>query len=122
MSNNPINLALRFLLEVAALVSIGYWGWSQADGALRLLLGLGMPALAAAAWGAFRVPGDASASGKALVAVPGLLRLALELGLFAWGVGGLAGTGLTPLAGVLAAAVAVHYVISYDRIAWLLKQ
>lgn len=26
MGSNPVNLALRFLLELAALCSIGYWG------------------------------------------------------------------------------------------------
>lgn len=26
MDSNPVNLALRFLLELAALYSIGYWG------------------------------------------------------------------------------------------------
>ncbi len=122
MSTNPINLALRFLLEVLALAPIGYWGWSHAGGALCLPLAIGLPALAAAVWGTFRVPGYASASGKALVSVPGLLRLALELGLFAWAVLGLTDAGLITLADILAVAVDVHYVISYDRIAWFLEQ
>ncbi len=29
MAFNPLNLALRFLLEVAALVAMGYWGWNK---------------------------------------------------------------------------------------------
>jgi hypothetical protein len=35
VGKNPINLAVRFLLETAALIAIGYWGWTQFDGALR---------------------------------------------------------------------------------------
>lgn len=34
MSQHPLNLALRFLLEIAASVAIGYWGWHQAEGPL----------------------------------------------------------------------------------------
>ena len=32
MSAHPINLALRFILELAALYALGYWGWTQHDG------------------------------------------------------------------------------------------
>jgi hypothetical protein len=28
MSKNPANLALRFVLELAALAALGYWGWT----------------------------------------------------------------------------------------------
>jgi hypothetical protein len=68
MSQNPINLALRFVLELVALFAIGYWGWTQHTGVWQPLLGIGLPLLAAAAWGTFRVPDD---PGKPLVTVPG---------------------------------------------------
>jgi hypothetical protein len=31
MGSHPINLAIRFLLEVAALTSTGMWGWRVSD-------------------------------------------------------------------------------------------
>jgi hypothetical protein len=121
MSNNPINLALRFLLEMAALAAIGYWGWQQASGVLRYAWAMGLPLAAAAIWGTFRVPGDASASGKAPVAVPGLVRLAIELAVFGFAAWGLVSEGATALGWVLGALALLHYVVSYDRILWLLR-
>jgi hypothetical protein len=32
MGSHPINLAIRFLLEVVALTSMGMWGWRASDG------------------------------------------------------------------------------------------
>ena len=32
MSAHPLNLALRFLLELAAWASMGYWGWKRGTG------------------------------------------------------------------------------------------
>lgn len=122
MSQNPINLGLRFFLEIAALVAIGYWAWHQTAGLIRFLLVLGLPLIAAAAWGTFRVPGDASASGQAPVPVPGLVRLLLEAALFASAIWGLAGAGQPSLALIFALVLLAHYALSYDRILWLLKR
>ena len=122
MSNNPINLAVRFLLEIAAMLAIGYWGWRQASGALRYVLAIGSWLIAAVIWGTFRVPGDASASGGAPVAVPGLVRLAIELALFGFAVWALVSEGVTTLGWVFGGVVLLHYLVSYDRIAWLLRQ
>lgn len=118
MGQHPLNLALRFLLELAALFSVGYWGWTQHEGLFRLLLGLGLPLLFAALWGTFRVPGD---PGAAPVAIPGYLRLLLELFLLGSGVIALYAAGRTTPALILAALLLLHYAISYDRIAWLLR-
>lgn len=122
MGLHPINLAVRFLLEIAALIAIGYWGWTQHDGLLRFLLGIGAPLLAAALWYTFAVPEDRSRSGQAPVPVPGIIRLALELALFAFAAWALYDAGLTLLSLIMAALVIVHYAISYDRLAWLIKQ
>lgn len=122
MGSNPINLAVRFLLEIAALVAIGYWGWSQDDGLLRFVLAIGLPVLAAVLWVTFAVPDDPSRSGKAPVPVPGIIRLALELAFFGFAVWALYDVGLTTLSLILAIAVVVHYAVSYDRIVWLLRQ
>ncbi|MCI0714312.1 MAG: YrdB family protein, partial [Chloroflexi bacterium] len=75
MSKNPLNLALRFFLELAALYAMGYWAWTQNEGLLRIVLTIGLPLVAAAMWGVFRVPGDPK---DAPVAIPGWLRLVLE--------------------------------------------
>ena len=122
MGSHPINLAVRFLLEIAGLAAIAYWGWSQHDGVLRFILAIGLPLLAAVLWGTFAVPDDPSRSGKAPVPVPGIVRLLLELAFFAFAAWALYDAGNTTLALVLSAIVAIHYALSYDRIAWLLRQ
>ncbi len=122
MSQNPINLAVRFLLEIAALVAIGYWGWAQHTGTLRYALVIGLPLLAAFLWGTLRVPKDASANGKAPVPVPGALRLLLELTFFGFATWGLFDAGAAPAAWVFGGTALIHYLISYDRIVWLVRQ
>lgn len=132
MSQHPLNLAVRFLLEMAALVAIGYWGFDQHSGAWRWILGLGLPLLAATAWGTFAVrslplstfPGDRSRSGGAPVPVPGAVRLLLELALFGLAMLALprGDAGRPILALILAGVTVIHYAVSYDRIAWLLRQ
>jgi hypothetical protein len=122
MSSHPLNLFFRFMLEVAALLGMGYWGWVQGGGALRFTLVLGIPLLAAVLWGTFAVPDDPSRSGRAPVPVPGLIRLVVELVIFGTATWMLYTTGAEALAAVLGTAVVIHYAISYDRIRWLLTQ
>ena len=122
MGQHPLNLALRFVLEVIALIAVGYWGWTYATGALRYVLAIGGPLLAAVLWATFRVPGDASASGEAPVPVPGWARLLLELALFGFATWGLYTSGATQAALIFGGVVVAHYAISYDRVAWLLRQ
>ena len=122
MESNPINLAVRFILEIAGLVALGWWGWNQAEGILRFVLALGAPILAAVLWGTFAVPDDPSRSGDARVPVPGIIRLLLELAFFGSATWSLFATGLTTLGWIYGIAVIIHYVISYDRVAWLVRQ
>jgi hypothetical protein len=119
MGFHPLNLGLRFLLELAALVAFGFWGWSLAAGWMRLPLTLAAPITAASMWGLFNVPGDRSRSGAAPIPVKGIVRLAVELAFFALAVWALAASDHASLGIILAVAVAIHYAISYDRIAWL---
>lgn len=119
MASHPVNLAVRFLLELAALLAMGVWGGRQADGWLRFILALGVPLIAAALWGVFRVPDD---PGSAPVAVPGVVRLALELVFFGFATWALYDIGATNSSWVLGIVVVVHYIISYDRIRWLITQ
>ncbi len=119
MSSHPLNLALRFLLELAALAAMAYWGWTTQEGAWRVVLAVGIPLVAAALWGTFRVPGDPA---KAPVAVPGLARLLLEFAFFGAAAGLLIAANQPTTAQVLAVVVILHYIASYDRIRWLLTQ
>jgi hypothetical protein len=116
----PLNLVARFLLEIAALIALGYWGYQLAEGGLRYVLAGGIPLLAAAAWGIFAVRGDPSRSGKAPVPVSGLIRLMIEFAFFALAAFGMYSSGMQTLALMFAGAVAVHYAISMDRIRWLI--
>ena len=83
MGSHPINLGFRFLLELAALIALGVWGWSLSTGAMRFVAALAAPIVAAAMWGLFNVPGDPSRSGAAPIQVRGTVRLVGELAFFA---------------------------------------
>jgi hypothetical protein len=122
VGSNPINLALRFLLELAALAASAAWGWQRGAGALRVILALGIPLLEMVLWGTLRVPEDPSSVGRAPVPVPGLIRLALELAFFAFAVWALRDISATTLSWVLGALVVAHYAVSYDRVRWLLRK
>jgi len=50
---HPVNLGIRFLLELAAVVSMGYWGWQKGQGVMRFVLAIGIPVAAFAIWGTF---------------------------------------------------------------------
>ncbi|MBT4098822.1 MAG: YrdB family protein [Gemmatimonadetes bacterium] len=119
---HPLNLGLRFSLELAALASLGIWGSGQAAGVARYGLLIGLPAAAATAWSTFTVPDDPSRGGKRTVAVPGWVRLAMELGIFGFATWVMMDMGRGDLATGLAAAVGVHYALSFRRVRWLLGQ
>lgn len=122
MGNHPINLAIRLILEICALVSVGIWGWNQSDGWLKFILAFGLPALLASIWGIFNVPNDPSRSGRAPIVVPGIIRLAIELGFFIVAIWSLFDTGFTESGLVFGILVIIHYIVSYIRIKWLFTQ
>ena len=122
MGSNPINLGVRFLLELAALIIFGFWGWSMFDGGLRFVLAILFPVLAAILWGTFAVIDDPSRSGKAPIPVPGSIRLVLEILFFALAAIGFFQIGNENLAWIFTGAVVIHYLVSYDRVIWLLRQ
>jgi len=121
MGSHPLNLGLRLLLEMAALIAMGYWGWTQHTGFMRWLLAIGTPLLAAILWGTFAVLDDPSRSGKAPVPTPGALRLLLELSFFAFATFALVASQQVSAGWILAITTLFHYAISYDRILWLFK-
>lgn len=74
------------------------------------MLCIGLPLLAMALWGTFRVPGDA----------PVAACLALELAEFGAATWLLIDAGRTTLGIVLGAVLVLHYAASCDRVGWLL--
>ena len=121
MSQHPLNLGFRFLLEMIALYAFGRWGWMQAEGGLRFLLAVGLPLIAVLLWGTFRVPADSSANGKAPVPVPGWVRLILELAFFSVATWCLIASGAENAGWAFGGVSLLHYILSYDRIRWLLR-
>lgn len=119
---HTLNLALRFLLEIAALGAVAWWGHSRTDEPWRWALAFGLPLLFAVLWGTFAVPDDPSRGGQPVVAVPGAVRLALELAVFGAGVLALRGVDRPWLALSLGALVLVHYAAWPSRIRWLLER
>lgn len=122
MGSNPINLALRFLLELCAFASASIWGWKFTDGGLRFVLAIGTPVLLAVIWGTFAVPNDPSRSGKTLIVTSGVARLVIEFSFFAFTTWALYDIGLEKIGLIFGIIVILHYLISYDRIFWLLSK
>jgi hypothetical protein len=96
------NLLLRFLLELAALAALGYWGFRlPAPLPVRVALGLGAPIVAAVVWAIFVSP-------NAAVAVPTWLWLALQGLVFGTAAAGLVASGHARVAGVFGATVLLN--------------
>ena len=119
---HPINLAIRFILELIAIFVFGVWGYALGGESTKIPLAILFPLLFAALWGVFAVRGDPSRSGKTVVHTPGILRLLLELGLFGAAAWMLLDLDYSLIALIFGSVVVIHYFISFDRIAWLLKQ
>jgi hypothetical protein len=122
MGSNPINLTVRFFLELAALIAMGFWGWNQREGMPRSVLAFGIPLIAAVMWGVFAVPNDPSRSGNAPIATPGILRLALELIFFSFAAWTIYSAGATTASWIFIIVTLVHYILSYDRLYWLISR
>jgi hypothetical protein len=74
-----LNDGISFLLELALLASVGYWGFAVGPrGGLRWLLALGLPLLVAMGWGVWLAPKAA-----ARLTMPGGVALSLLLFLLA---------------------------------------
>lgn len=86
------NLALRFLLELAGIVALGYWGFSASSGTTpRVVLGVGAPLLLIAVWAVVVAPGASNP-------LPQLARMGLGTVLLELAAGALFVAGHTSLA------------------------
>ena len=107
------NMALRLVLELAALLAVGWWGFTTTSNwLLRIALGLLLPVAMAAAWGVFRMAND---GGAPVVEIGGQLRLLLEAIYFAIAVAALLGLGRQDLAVGFVLVLLVHYGLDYPR-------
>jgi hypothetical protein len=89
-----INLAARFVLELAALAALGLWAWHAGGPVPGLLL----PIAAATLWGLFAAP-------KATIAAPDAVRVGTQVLVLGGAALALAATR-TPTAGIAFAALA----------------
>jgi hypothetical protein len=72
--------------------------------------------------GSFRCPGRSRTFRENRGETPGILRLILEFALFGAATWMMFDLGRDRLGRIMGAAILVHYILSYDRIAWLIKQ
>lgn len=117
MHQHPLNLALRFLLELAGLAAIGVSIYRLAPNPYRWFLAVLIFIMVAAAWGIFRVEGD---PGKAPIAISGKWRLFLEFCVFGLAIALLYKAQYRWQCYVFAGLCCVHYVISWQRVWWLI--
>jgi hypothetical protein len=89
------NLALRFACELAALVAVGWWGWT-----VNAVLVVVLPVAVAIVWGAWIAP-------RARRRLPDPARLAIELVIFAAATACFAAVGQPAVAIIFAAAALV---------------
>jgi Protein of unknown function (DUF2568) len=98
-----ITLTVRFLVELALLAALAFWGFVAGSGVMAFVLGIGAPAFAAIVWGLFIAP-----RARYPVALP--VRVLIEVALFALAAVGLAASGRALLGigfGVLAVSTSV---------------
>jgi len=99
-----------------------WWGYQLFETGLRILPAILLPLGFALIWGIFAVRNDPSRSGKTAVRTPGIIRLIIELALFGTAAWMLLDLGYSKWAIIFGSVLLLHYIFSYDRIAWLLKQ
>jgi hypothetical protein len=100
-----LNEALRFILELCALASFGYWGIQTGKvWYVKAVLGIGGPLLVGIIWGTFGSPGAA-------IPVKGLMRLVLEIAIFGLASAGLIAAGRTYLGLTLAILFAINRIL-----------
>ena len=102
-----INVAVRFLLELCVLASVGYWGFRTGSGTiLKILLGIGAPLLIAVIWGLFGAP-------KANFHLQGSMLFVLEVVVFGSGVATLYATKNHSLAWVFLVIVIINRILMF---------
>ena len=97
----PVNLAVKFLLELAAFAALAYWGATTGHGAWAVLLAIAAPLAAVIVWGLFAAP-------RARRRLPLPARAPLELAVFGLAAAGLAAAGAVTLALIFGIVVVLN--------------
>jgi hypothetical protein len=80
------NLALRFVLELAGVIAVGYWGYHAIDGPGRWLIAVGAPVLLIVFWALVIAPGaDVPIPPQIREVIGGIVLLAAAGALYAAG-------------------------------------
>lgn len=105
-----LNEGLAFLMELAAIALLCWWGLRTGHGLLlQLLLGLGAPAVAVVAWGLFASP-------KAAIQLPMPAVLAVKAAVFGSAAAALLALGHHPAALVFAVVALINTgLAAFDR-------
>lgn len=117
----PAQAGFRFVIEILAITSWAIVGWNLTDRPVRAALAVVLPLVAAVVWGTFRAPGDHGAGG-APVAVPGVVRLIIELDVLLGAAIAVAVVWRWTFGVALGVAVVAHYATTLPRVRWLLRQ
>jgi hypothetical protein len=95
------NAVLRFLLELFAIFSFGFWGFTSWPAPWNIVVGIAAPLLAAVVWGLFRSP-------RARFTLPALGRTLVEVLVM----GGAAATWFATQHAIIAAVFAAIALVS----------
>ncbi len=98
------NLALKFLLEIAAFAALGYAGAVVGSGVWAVVLAVALPAVAIAVWARWNAPRSAHR-------LPPNARIPCELTVFSAAALGLLSTGAVTWAVVFAVLVVINAVL-----------
>ncbi|WP_187168702.1 DUF2568 domain-containing protein, partial [Enterococcus faecium] len=98
------------------------YAWISFNGYFKYVLTLVLPIAVMIVWSVFAVPHDPSRSGQTVIAVNGVTRLVIELLIFAMAVAAFYFSYLKPVSIVFLCLIILHYIISAERIKWLLNQ
>jgi Protein of unknown function (DUF2568) len=101
-----VNLAVRFILEVGALVALGYWGWKSGASAMRWVLAVGAVAAAVLVWSLFVSPNPT-------IEVARPLKIAIEFAVWLAAGAALWATGLQTLAIIFVVIAMVSGTLNY---------
>jgi hypothetical protein len=102
-----LNAALRFILELAGIVALAFWGWTVGDGSpLRIILALGAPLLLTVAWALLIAPRSRSPLDQRT-------RFVVGSGLLLVAAAGLWAAGSTAVAAAFGILVVVNTVLAF---------
>ena len=102
------NDGVRFVLEMVALVAIGYWGWRQGGSTLaKIAIAAAIVVGVSALWATFRTGSDAP------VEVPTAVRVVIEVGVFAAATAALFAVGHRSWAIGFAILAAANEILNY---------